>query len=75
MIELARTSHVLSAALDRRAYSAVTAEVGRRSGADWRYAGGRLADGHASREWRDDPGLVRGINVEGGKITHPALLS
>ncbi len=31
----------------------------------------RLADG----EWRDDPGLVRGINVEGGKVTHPALLS
>jgi alanine dehydrogenase len=31
----------------------------------------RLADG----EWRDDPGLVRGINVESGKVTHPALLS
>jgi alanine dehydrogenase len=30
----------------------------------------RLADG----EWRDDPGLVRGINVESGKVTHPALL-
>jgi alanine dehydrogenase len=31
----------------------------------------RLADG----EWRDDPGLVRGINVEAGRITHPALMS
>src|SRR5687767_11212810 len=31
----------------------------------------RLADG----EWRDDPGLVRGINVEAGKVTHPALMS
>jgi alanine dehydrogenase len=35
----------------------------------------RLADGHATGEWRDDPGLVRGINVEAGKVTHPALLS
>jgi alanine dehydrogenase len=32
---------------------------------------GRLADG----DWRDDPGLVRGINVEAGKVTHPALMS
>jgi alanine dehydrogenase len=31
----------------------------------------RLADG----DWRDDPGLVRGINVEAGKVTHPALMS
>jgi alanine dehydrogenase len=31
----------------------------------------RLADG----EWREDAGLVRGINVESGKVTHPALLS
>jgi alanine dehydrogenase len=31
---------------------------------------GRLADG----DWRDDPGLVKGINVEAGKVTHPALL-
>jgi alanine dehydrogenase len=31
----------------------------------------RLADG----DWRDDPGLVRGINVESGKVTHPALMS
>ena len=31
----------------------------------------RLADG----EWRDDPGMVKGINnVEAGKVTHPALL-
>ena len=30
----------------------------------------RLADG----DWRDDPGLVRGINVEAGKVTHPALM-
>ncbi len=29
----------------------------------------RLADG----DWRDDPGLVRGINVEAGKVVHPAL--
>jgi alanine dehydrogenase len=36
---------------------------------------GRLADGHLSKEWRDDPGLVRGINVEGGKVTHPALMA
>jgi alanine dehydrogenase len=35
----------------------------------------RLADGHSSAEWREDPGLVRGINVEAGKVTHPALLS
>jgi alanine dehydrogenase len=36
----------------------------------------RLADGHLSKEeWRDDPGLVKGINVEGGKVTHPALMS
>jgi alanine dehydrogenase len=36
----------------------------------------RLADGHSSKEeWRDDPGLVKGINVEGGKVTHPALMS
>lgn len=32
---------------------------------------GRLADG----DWRDDPGLVRGINVEAGKVVHPALMS
>jgi alanine dehydrogenase len=31
----------------------------------------RLADG----DWRDDAGIVRGINVEAGKVTHPALLS
>jgi alanine dehydrogenase len=31
----------------------------------------RLADG----DWRDDSGLVRGINVEAGKVTHPALMS
>jgi alanine dehydrogenase len=36
----------------------------------------RLADGHSSNEeWRDDPGLVKGINVESGKVTHPALMS
>jgi alanine dehydrogenase len=35
----------------------------------------RLADGHLSNEWRDDPGLVKGINVEAGKVTHPALMS
>jgi alanine dehydrogenase len=35
----------------------------------------RLADGQSANEnWRDDPGLVRGINVEAGKVTHPALL-
>jgi len=32
---------------------------------------GRLADG----DWRDDAGLVKGINVEAGKVTHPALMS
>ena len=31
----------------------------------------RLAAGGA---WRDDPALARGINVEGGKLVHPALL-
>jgi alanine dehydrogenase len=31
----------------------------------------RLAEG----EWRDDRGLALGINVEGGKVTHPALMS
>jgi alanine dehydrogenase len=31
----------------------------------------RLAEG----EWRDDRGLARGLNVEGGKVTHPALMS
>jgi len=36
----------------------------------------RLAEGHASNEeWRDDPGLVKGINVEAGKVTHPALMA
>ncbi len=30
----------------------------------------RLADG----DWRGDAGLVRGINVEAGKVTHPALM-
>ncbi len=29
----------------------------------------RLADGN----WRDHQGLVRGINVEAGKVIHPAL--
>jgi alanine dehydrogenase len=32
---------------------------------------GRLADG----DWRDDHDLVAGINVEAGKITHPALMA
>ena len=27
----------------------------------------------ASGNWRDNQPLVRGINVEGGKIVHPAL--
>ena len=37
---------------------------------------GRLADGQSSDgNWRDDPGLVKGINVEAGKVTHPALMS
>lgn len=27
----------------------------------------------ARDDWRDDPALVRGINVEGGKVVHPAL--
>lgn len=27
----------------------------------------------ASGQWRDNAALVRGINVEGGKIVHPAL--
>jgi len=27
----------------------------------------------ASGNWRDSQPLVRGINVEGGKIVHPAL--
>ncbi len=27
----------------------------------------------ASGNWRDNPALVRGINVEGGKLIHPAL--
>jgi alanine dehydrogenase len=31
---------------------------------------GRLADG----EWRDYPPLLKGINVEAGKLVHPALL-
>ncbi len=31
----------------------------------------RLAEG----DWRDDAGLVKGINVEAGKVTHPALMS
>ena len=29
----------------------------------------KLAGGH----WRDDPALLRGINVEAGKLVHPAL--
>lgn len=31
----------------------------------------RIADG----EWREDEGLVKGINIERGKIVHPALLA
>ncbi|TBR11850.1 MAG: alanine dehydrogenase [Lysobacter sp.] len=27
----------------------------------------------ASGNWRDNPALIRGINVEGGRIVHPAL--
>ena len=27
----------------------------------------------ASGQWRDNPALMRGINVEGGKLVHPAL--
>lgn len=27
----------------------------------------------ATGQWRDNPALVRGINVEGGKLVHPAL--
>jgi alanine dehydrogenase len=27
----------------------------------------------ASGNWRDNPALTRGINVEGGRIVHPAL--
>jgi alanine dehydrogenase len=27
----------------------------------------------ASGNWRDNQALVRGINVEGGQIVHPAL--
>jgi alanine dehydrogenase len=34
----------------------------------------RLADGQ-NGDWREDPGLVKGINVEGGKVTHPALMA
>ena len=30
----------------------------------------KLASGS---DWRNNPALVRGINVEGGKIVHPAL--
>jgi alanine dehydrogenase len=30
----------------------------------------RLADG----DWRDDPALAKGINVEAGRVVHPALL-
>ena len=29
----------------------------------------------ACDDWRDDPALVKGINVEGGQVVHPALLS
>ena len=35
----------------------------------------RRCGSRGSDEWRDDPGLVKGINVEAGKVTHPALLS
>jgi alanine dehydrogenase len=28
----------------------------------------------ASGSWRDNDALVRGINIEGGKLVHPALL-
>jgi alanine dehydrogenase len=31
----------------------------------------RLADA----DWREEAGLVKGINVEAGKVTHPALMS
>jgi alanine dehydrogenase len=29
----------------------------------------------AEDDWREETGLVKGINVEGGKVTHPALMS
>jgi len=29
----------------------------------------------ASGKWRDNQPLARGINVEGGKLVHPALLA
>ena len=32
---------------------------------------GRLADG----DWQDDPDLRKGINVQAGKVVHPALLT
>ena len=32
---------------------------------------GRLADG----DWQDDQDLRKGINVMGGKVVHPALMS
>ena len=34
----------------------------------------KLATGEASgNSWRDNPALMRGINVERGRIIHPAL--
>ena len=30
-------------------------------------------DALASGDWRDNPALVRGINLEGGRLVHPAL--
>jgi alanine dehydrogenase len=34
----------------------------------------KLASGTTpGNSWRDNQALVRGINVEGGKIVHPAL--
>jgi CubicO group peptidase (beta-lactamase class C family) len=53
VIVLPRTAAVLDAALERRAYSAVTAEVGRRLGAEWQYASGRIAYDHASHVTHD----------------------
>jgi CubicO group peptidase (beta-lactamase class C family) len=53
VIALARATEVLDAALQRRAYSAVAAEVGRLSRPEWRHANGRLAYEHPAAVTHD----------------------
>ncbi len=54
MTRFARTTHVLETALDARAFSAVTAEVGRLHQPVWSFAAGRLSFAADADPVRDD---------------------